>query len=104
MGCGESKEKNKIAPDKEDDITPKIYLHNETIEDISVPSSQVPSTSTESSEKRHGNSIFLFDQKSATFCQNSAHSHSWRICFFWEETLKSQVLSISLISKKKKVI
>ena len=67
MGCGESKEKNKIAPDKEDDITPKIYLHNETIEDISVPSSQVPSTSTESSEKRHGNSIFLFDQKSATF-------------------------------------
>ena len=66
MGCGESKEKNKIAPDKEDDITPKIYLHNETIEDISVPSSQVPSTSTESSEKRHGNSIFLFDQKSAT--------------------------------------
>ena len=67
MGCGESKEKNKIAPDKEDDITPKIYLHNETIEDISVPSSQVPSTSTESSEKRHGNSIFLFDQKSASF-------------------------------------
>ena len=54
MGCGESKEKNKIAPDKEDDITPKIYLHNETIEDISVPSSQVPSTSTESSKKRHG--------------------------------------------------
>ena len=67
MGCGESKEKNKIAPDKEDDITPKIYLHNETIEDISVPSSQVPSTSTESSEKRHGNLIFFFDQKSASF-------------------------------------
>ena len=63
MGCGESKEKNKIAPDKEDDITQKIYLHNETIEDISIPSS----TSTESSEKRHGNSIFLFDQKSASF-------------------------------------
>ena len=67
MGCGESKEKNKIAPDKEDDITPKIYSHNETIEDISVPSSQVPSTSTESSEKRHGNSIFLFDQRSVAF-------------------------------------
>ena len=54
MGCGESKEKNKIKPSLEDDITPKVYFNVENTEQTSVPSSQVIPTSPEISQKRHG--------------------------------------------------
>ena len=54
MGCGESKEKNKIKPSTEDDITPKVYFNVENTEETSVPSSQVIATTPEPSEKRHG--------------------------------------------------
>ena len=76
MGCGESKEKNKIKPSTEDDITPKVYFNVENTEETSVPSSQVIATTPEPSEKRHGKkSSFLSSMR----VKNSLAKQPWLI-------------------------
>ena len=60
MGCGESKEKNKIRPSTVDDITPKVYFNVENTEGTSIPSSQVITPSPEPLQKRHGNTKNYF--------------------------------------------
>ena len=54
MGCGESKEKNKIRPKSVDDITPKVYFNVENVEESAPSSQEIPAT-PKKSEKRNGN-------------------------------------------------